>query len=281
MLRAFDRSVLPLVERTVSDATLRHTIQRSFMGTSVKVGLAMWGYATMARVPFDAELTVLGSSFTRLYDDLIDHCEREGLDSDLTALFAGGTFRPRSPLEALLLLLHSTIAARLPHSAGDPIHSLIRELHTFQLRSRAQRGSHISAAEVLDITRGKGGLGMAALFALLRPGMSEAERDILVELGEVFQLLDDFHDLPLDRVNGITTSATLGVLSLSDLATRIARLQTCCAEYYGSAAPLSAQLALTLIGAPVAARDRRRRDSPNPKTDPLHLLLSRAGNIRP
>ncbi|WP_406457939.1 hypothetical protein OG782_34795 [Streptomyces sp. NBC_00876] len=79
----------------------------------------------------------------------------------------------------------------------------------------------------------------------------------------------------------MTTSAALGVVSLSDLATRIVSLQTCCAEYYGSAAPLSAQLALTLIGAPVAARDRRRRSSPSPKTDPLHLLLSRAGNIRP
>jgi hypothetical protein len=282
VLRALDRTVLPLVERTVHDGALRRTVQTSFRGTSVKVGLAMWGYAAMARVPFDAELTVLGSSFTRLYDDLIDHWDREHLDTDLTALFAGETFRPHSPLEALLLLLHSTIAARLPHAPDDPIHSVIRELHAFQLRSRAQQGSrNISAAEIVDITRGKGGLGMVALFGLLRPEMPGPERDVLVEVGDLFQLLDDFHDLALDRANRITTSATLGVHSLTDLATRVTCLQARCAEYYGTAAPLSAQLALTLIGAPFAARHHRRQDPPAPRADSLHLLLSRADNIRP
>ena len=286
LVPAYDRAVLPLVERTVPDAKERRRIHATLLGTGVKVGFALWGYASMARVPFDAELAVLGSSFTRLYDDLVDHGDRADLDEDLASLFAGEPFRPHSRLEELLLLLHDAIAVRLPHPPDDPVHPLLRELHTFQLRSRAQRDPRLPLPEVLEITRGKGGLGMVALLSLLRPGMSAAERALLTELGYVFQLLDDLHDLPLDRAEGLTTSATLHAFSLTDLATRIRRLRFRFRTHYGTADPLTAHLALTLIGALVAprrgpARPDRPRRRPRLRTGSLALLLSRAGNIRP
>lgn len=282
LVPAFDRVVLPLVERTVHDDTQRRRIHATLLSTSMKVGFALWGYASMARVPFDAELTVLGSSFTRLYDDLIDHGDRQNLDTDLASLFAGGRFRPRTRLEELLLLLHDAIAVRLPHPPDDPIRPLLRELHAFQLRSRAQRDPRVALPEVLEITRGKGGLGMVALLSLLRPGMPEEERDLLIELGYVFQLLDDLHDLALDRADGLTTSATLNAFSLTDLAARVQGLRSGFIARYGTARPLTAHLALTLVGVPLAARRRTGRNGrPRPRTGSLPLLFSRAGNIRP
>lgn len=281
VVRAFDRLVLPLVERTVPDDAPRRTIHATLLGTSVKVGFAMWGYASMARVPFDAELTVLGSSFTRLYDDLVDHGDREDLDTDLASLFAGEPFHPRSRLEELLLLLYDALAVRLPHPPDDPIRSLLRELHAFQLRSRAQRDPGISLPEVLEITRGKGGLGMVALLSLLRPGMSGPERDLLSELGHVFQLLDDLHDLALDRADGITTSATLNACSLTELAARVQGLRSRFTDHYGTARPLTVHLALTLVGVPLVTRRRAGRGPVRPRTGSLLLLFSRAGNIRP
>ncbi|MFG2554166.1 hypothetical protein [Streptomyces sp. NPDC048581] len=282
VVRAFDRTVLPLVERTVPDPALRRTIRATLLGTAVKVGFAMWGYASMAHVPFDAELTVLGSSFTRLYDDLVDHGDREGLDTDLASLFEGEPFRPHSRPEELLLLLHAALVVRLPHPPDDPIHPLLRELHAFQLRSRAQRDPGITLPEVLEITRGKGGLGMVALLSLLRPGMSGPERELLSELGYVFQLLDDLHDLALDRADGLTTSATLGAFSLTELAARVEGLRSRLTAHYGSARPLTVHLALTLVGVPLAARRRAgRRGQPRPRSGSPALLFSRAGNIRP
>ncbi|MCF1596432.1 hypothetical protein [Streptomyces muensis] len=282
LVPAFDRAVLPLVERTVPDEEERRRIHATLLSTGVKVGFALWGYASMARVPFDAELSVLGSSFTRLYDDLVDHGDRAGLDGDLASLFAGGSFRPQSRLEELLLLLHDAIAVRLPHPPDDPIHPLLRELHAFQLRSRAQRDPRIPLPEVLEITRGKGGLGMVALLSLLRPRMPAEERALLTELGYVFQLLDDLHDLALDRAEGITTGATLRAFSLTDLAARIQRLRSRFRAHYGTASPLTAHLALTLVGAPLAARRRTgHHGRPRPRTGSLPLLFSRAGNIRP
>ncbi|MET9969270.1 hypothetical protein ABZZ80_25895 [Streptomyces sp. NPDC006356] len=128
----------------------------------------------------------------------------------------------------------------------------------------------------------KGGLGMVALLSLLRPGMSEEERALLTELGYVFQLLDDLHDLALDRAEGITTSATLNAFSLTGLATRIQHLRSRFRTHYGTASPLTAHLALTLVGAPLAARRRAgHHGRPRPRTGSLPLLFSRAGNIRP
>lgn len=278
---AFDRTALPLVEATVRDGAARRTVRASLLGTSVKVGLAMWGYASMAGVRFDAELAVLGASFTRLYDDLIDNCDREGLDADLAGLFAGTPFGPRSESEELLLLLHRAIAVRLPHPPDDPIHRVLRELHAFQVRSRAQRGTGLTPGEVREITRGKGGLGMVALLALLRPGMTARERDLLTEVGDVFQLLDDIHDFSLDRADGITTTATLGLSSLSGLAARVTALRARFVGFYGTAGPLSAHLALTLVGAPFAIRRRSRPPRRGARqASPLRLLFSRVGNIR-
>lgn len=232
-------------------------------------------------VSFDAELSVLGGSFTRLYDDLIDHRDREYLDTDLAGLFAGKPFTAHGHLEELLLVLHQAIDARLPHAPDDPVHLVPHELHACQLRSRAQRGPGLAPAEVLEITRGKGGLGMVALLALLRPGMSARERDILLEVGEVFQLLDDIHDFTLDRADGITTSATLGLCSLTDLATRVTALRTRFLDFYGTAGPLSAHLALTLIGVPFAPRRRHRSPRGSGQRPlPLRLLFSQVGNIR-
>ncbi|NBE55160.1 hypothetical protein [Streptomyces boluensis] len=282
VVAAFDRTALPLVEHTVQDGALRRTLHTSLLGTSMKVGLAMWGYASMAKVAFDPELTVLASSFTRLYDDLIDNCDREHLDEDLAGLFAGEPFRPHGDLEELLLVLHRAIAARLPHAPDDPIHTVLRELHAFQVRSRAQRSAAVSAGEVLEITRGKGGLGMVALLALLRPAMPTAERAVLMEVGDLFQLLDDIHDFTLDRSDGLTTSATLGLCSLTGLATRITALRPHFTSCYGTAAPLSAHLALTLLGAPFAVRRRRRAPrGRGQRAGPVRLLFSRAGNVRP
>ncbi|MDI3404591.1 isoprenoid biosynthesis enzyme family protein [Streptomyces cavernicola] len=282
VVRAFEEVVLPLVEQAVPESDVQRTVHTSLLATSMKVGLAMWGYASMARVPFDAELAVLGSSFTRLYDDLIDNFERENLGSDLLALLTGEPFRPCGQLEELLALLYKAIVVRLPHEPGDPIYGVLRELHDFQLTSRLQQGSGLSVAEVLDITRGKGGLAMIALFALLRPVMPAEERDILMDLGDVFQLLDDFHDLALDEAAHVTTSVTLGVTSVVELVGRISRLRSRFIGYYGTAGPLSAQVALTLIGVPFAGRRGRRAGRGlGPDAAAVRLLFSRAENIRP
>ncbi|MEU4250879.1 hypothetical protein AB0F15_26080 [Amycolatopsis sp. NPDC026612] len=286
--RSFDAVVAPLIEQAIGDdSRLAEDAYNALLATSVKVGLAMWGYAAMAGVPFDAALAALGSSFTRIYDDLVDNFAGHRLDDRLAGLFRGEVFVPLSGPETLLLLIYRAIETAVARPADDPLFPIMRELHEYEWASRAQRDPRISALEVQRITRGKGGLGLTALFALLRPGMSAEERVVLLELGDVLQLLDDFHDVAIDHRDGVVTAATHGGTDVAGLAAKIRRLRTGFRRYYGPGRDrrLAAMLFVMLAGALVASR--RRVDRPRAVAAPRRRrtvfmrLFAQAGNLTP
>ncbi|MFG1645799.1 class 1 isoprenoid biosynthesis enzyme [Amycolatopsis sp. NPDC049252] len=285
VVRAFDRVVTPLVERTVgATPSLSRDAQDALLATSVKVGLAMWNYADMAGEPFDPALAALGSSFTRVYDDLVDNFDRHDLDDRLAELFRGGPFEPQSGVEALLLALYREMETRIARSGADAIFTVVRELHEYERESRRQRDPRIPPAEVVRITRGKGGLGLTALFALLRPGMRPGELDVLVELGDVLQLLDDYHDVAVDHRDGVVTVATLGEPGLAALCRQVRALRSRFGAEYGPGRDcgLVAMLFVMLIGA--FAAGRRRLDRPIAATRSRRrfvLLFARAGTLTP
>lgn len=286
VVRAFERTVAPLVARTISDAKRGEEAAQALLGTSLKVALAMSGYATMAAVGFDADLAVLGSSFTRVYDDLFDNFADNRIDERIAELFRGRPFMPLTDVEALLLALYEHIESGIRRGRDDPFYMIITRLHRYQSQSRRQLHPQISAADVRRITRGKGGLGVTALFALLRPGMSQAEQDVLIELGDVLQLLDDYHDAALDRTAGVATDVTLGTCSLPELGRRILdirrRLRAC---YPRSSRRLTGMLYLMLLGGVIRqwsdARNASRPPKPRASRRPAMLLFTRAGNLHP
>ena len=88
IIRAFEIRVSPLIHQTIKDVVVRRYVRETLLGTSVQVGLAMWAYASMARVRFDPGLAALGGSFGRVYDDLVDNFDRDQLDSRLAGCSA-------------------------------------------------------------------------------------------------------------------------------------------------------------------------------------------------
>jgi hypothetical protein len=286
--RSFDETVAPLIRQAIGDdPRLAADAYHALLATSTKVGLAMWGYADLAGVPFDPRLAVLGSSFTRVYDDLVDNFAGHRLDERLAGLFRGEAFVPLPGPETLLVLLYRAIETAIARPADDPLFPIMRELHEYECASRAQRDPRISAPEVRRITRGKGGLGLTALFALLRPGMSRGERVVLLELGDVLQLLDDFHDVAIDRRDGVVTAATHGDADLADLAAKIRRLRTGFRRHYGPGRDrrLAAMLFVMLAGALVASHRRTDRPravaSPRRRRTAFMRLFAQAGNLTP
>jgi hypothetical protein len=278
LIRSFDEVVGPLLDRTVGTDPCTYDV---LLASSIKFGLAMWGYAEMAGLPFDAELVVLGSSFTRVYDDLVDNFDQPELDDRVAEMFGTGRFQPLSDVESLLLALYRSIETRLARPRDDPIYAAIQELHSYERQSRRQRDPGISPTEVRQITRDKGGYGLIAMFALLRPAMVDAERELLMDLGEVIQLLDDHNDIVLDRRAGVRTSTILGESTLAGLARQIRELHGRLGRFYGRARvrTLAATLFMLLVGALFADREtvdgpptRRRRTT-------FALLFSAAGNL--
>ena len=85
----------------------------------------------------------------------------------------------------------------------------LRDLTLAQIDSVKQREGNIELSELKDITKRKGA-NTALIFALeVSPDMSIKKRECYEELGFLFQLVDDFHDVHNDKDEGIITLATL------------------------------------------------------------------------
>lgn len=297
IIEVFDRTVGPIVDRSIDGAPRRQEVSRILLSTSVKVCLAMSGYAQAAGVAFQADRAVLGSSFTRVYDDLFDNFQVPSLDERLTILFDGGSFHPQSDAEAVLLGLYRAIEAALRREESHPVYAALRRMHRFQMQSRQQRGSDVSGQDLRRITRGKGGLGTVTLFGLLRPALSPDDQRLLMELGDVLQVLDDYHDVALDRAAGVATEVTEGTVTLTETGRRIGRLHREFRQQYLGCdrgrlfGMLFMMLARALL--PPTAEPRRHRFGapgrrghrpvgPDPgDRRPHRLLLWAAGNIYP
>jgi hypothetical protein len=286
--RAFDAAVKPLIDAALAeDPVLCQDTYAALLATAVRVNLALRAYTTMAGLEFDLPLSVLGGAFTRAYDDLFDHFYRPNLDERLAELFRGGPFRPQSGPESLACAMFRAIVDRLGRSEDDPFLAIVGRLHAFESASRRQLDPLASMEEVRHITWGKGGYAVQALCALFRPGLVDPEAELVMELGYVLQLIDDHHDLAVDRREGVVTSVTLGDATLSSLAARIRRLRTDLRRHYGRQRDrqLAAMLYIMLIGAYVAHHRPSRRPvstaAPRAKTRVWRLMFSEAGHMAP
>jgi hypothetical protein len=287
-IRAFDATVKPLIDASLAeDPVLCQDTYAALLATAVRVNLALRAYTTMAGLEFDVSLSMLGGAFTRVYDDLFDHFYRSDLDERLAELFGGGPFRPQSGPEALACAMFRTIVDRLARSDDDPFFTIVGRLHAFESASRRQLDPLASLAEVRRITWGKGGYAVQSLCALFRPGLTGPEADLVMELGYVLQLIDDHHDLAVDRRDGVVTSVTLGDATLASLAARIRRLHAELRRHYGRDRDrqLAAMLYIMLIGAYVAHHPPSRRPvsavTHRAKKRVCRLMFTEAGHMAP
>ena len=63
--------------------------------------------------------------------------------------------------------------------------------------------------------------------------MSAEETGLLLQFGEVIQLLDDYQDIELDRQNGVHTVITEGICGLPDVRKILRRLYPQFGTFYG------------------------------------------------
>lgn len=288
VIRTFDTTVKPLIDSTLTDdPILCQNTYNALLATAVRVSLAIRAYARMADVEFDAPLAVLGGAFTRVYDDLFDHFYDPGLDERLAELFRGREVRPQCSAEALANVMYRAIVQRLARADDDPFFEIVRRLHDFESASCRQLDPLTSAEEVRRITWGKGGYGVQALCSLLRPGLVGREADLVMELGHVLQLIDDHHDVAVDRAEDVVTSVTLGDATLAALATRIRRLLADLRAHYGRTKDrqLAATLFIMLIGAYISHHGPKRPPPASPAQpagrNVWRLMFAEAGHMAP
>lgn len=262
---AFERTVAPIVTRV----GLPHYLDDDVCEACTKLCVLLAAYAATAGVRFRADLVMLGGVVARVYDDLVDLTGTEDADRRVAALFGGADAEPRTAHERLLHELYRELETRLGRERTDPIYAALRDLHTHQVRSRAQRDPAIGSLALADITGSKGGLAMVVFAGLVHPGMSGRQADVVWRLGGALQLLDDYLDRAEDRRAGITTAATRGQVSLAGICRRLRALQPALVSSFGRDQPLSGVLYLHLWWAFLSCRasgwPRRHR--------PFHVVV--------
>lgn len=258
-MATFGRVVVPIIDRTVKDEMTRARVRDALLSASVTLDYLVTNYTIMAGLPLHRKLSVLGASFARLYDDLVDEVDQPSLDDRLAELFHGGPFDPATDLEKLLQELYVAIDAALDRPRDDPVYAALYELHVYQHLSRLQTDPSITADALDKIARGKGGLASVVVFGLMRRGMCPSEWELLMELGEALQLLDDYLDLDFDLRGGIVTAVTRGDLGLAHVSRRLRSLRPRLFAFYGSAP--ARQFVAMLFTLLVAAFFKRRLPS--------------------
>lgn len=285
-VQAFDRVVTPLLERTVADPVERAYARDALLFASVKGSFLLHSYARMVGQPFPAEISALGGSFARLYDDLIDDIGGLRLEERLTDLFHGRPFAPRSDLERLLAALYHAIDERLNRPATDPIYKALHALHEYQTLSRQQRDETISGDSLAKITAGKGSYANVALLSLVPRPMDVREWDLVMDLGEILQLLDDYMDVHIDLASGVTTPVIRGEATLGHMIQRLRNFAPQVLTHFGDRGrPFVAVVYILFIAAfakrhrPRLSRIRHRR--PGRARRPLGILLRHGDGVRP
>jgi len=233
---AYDRVVAPIVERTITDVDERAKENRALRAMSAKIGLALLSYTRLAGVAEQVEVAAVAGAVTRLYDDLIDGSNGGPADDRLGELFKAGEFTPASEQEALLAGLIGAIRVRVRPPDNDTLDITLSALHEYQCLSRRQRDEAIPLAVLEKISRGKGAMANLVLCGLVKQQMDVAERELIMALGETFQALDDYMDVEQDNANGVSTLASLGVLTLTDIARSMRGLRGRLIDQYGRSA---------------------------------------------
>lgn len=285
-VRAFDQVVTPLVERTVTDPSIRSHARDALLFASVKGNFLIYSYARMIGKPFPAEISTLGGAFARLYDDLIDDVGGVRLEERIAALFHGRPFTALTDLERLLEALYHAIAERLDRPGTDPIYLALQALHEYQTLSRRQRDEEISDDSLIKITAGKGSYANVALLSLVQRAMTAEEQDLVMDLGEILQLLDDYVDMHVDLAKGITTRVTRGEATLNHLIERLRSLSPRLLAHYGGSGRPFVTVIYILFVAAFAKRhriglSRIRHRRPGRQISPLGILLRHGDGVRP
>ena len=228
---AYRRVVAPIVSARSASSARRTAIDQRLSGWAVQGGYLIDSYSRLIDRPGAEDVAVAAASFTRLYDDVLDERLDPELGARLATLFDGQQVGARSDIEWIVGDLFRWLARGVPAHHEDALYGHLQELHCLQLEVIDGRSAK-SPPEVVELTRRKGGAGMAILGGLVNPCITEGEFALLYRLGGLLQLIDDFDDAFEDH--SVRTSANFGRVGFAVLAAELRAVSRDLVRTYGA-----------------------------------------------
>jgi hypothetical protein len=207
-----------MVRQRIGTSARQKEIEDRLAGWALQGGYLVDSYARLVGRRHAEDVAVVASSFTRLYDDVLDERQDGLLGERLARLFAGEEVEPASDIEWILGDLFRWLAARVPAYHEATLYAHLRELHRLQLEA-VDAESEWSREQIVQLTTRKGGAGMAILGGLVNPRVEADEFAVLYQLGGLLQLIDDFDDAFEDQA--VLTSANWSHVPFGALAAEL------------------------------------------------------------
>jgi hypothetical protein len=145
------------------------------------------------------------SLFTPVYDEWFDNQALKHEDIQ-PALFNPINFIPSNKMERLSLTLLQRLHALVPKTVQWQ--TVAMQLTQAQAESNRQTILNLPMSELNDIMFKKGGYALWMTRLFLEHPMSATEEKVVMQLGGLFQFLDDILDLREDYIAGVHTLVT-------------------------------------------------------------------------
>jgi hypothetical protein len=282
ILASFDRQIGPMAREVLSDPRYLEGVLTACRVAAITTGFAIWSYSRMADAAFDPYLAALAGSFSRLYDDLLDHGADSEFGERFSAFMAGNRPQAGGETELLVYRYFDAIRQRLSRDPADPVFRAVEEAHRYQCLSRIQRGEDIAPELIDHVISNKGGYGAVVWCGLARRDMPAGEASVIWRIGAACQLLDDQHDLVADRCSGIRTGATTDRVGPLAVAGEVMRLRRLLASFYGASRTrrFTGMLCIYTMGM-LIRRHRPRLSEPRTPTGPWRMLKGPSYTVTP
>jgi hypothetical protein len=160
------------------------------------------GYPMSAR---EREMQDYLSLFTPVYDEWFDN-QQLTYNNIQPAIFNPTSFQPSNKIERLSLTLLQHLHALAPKTVDWK--TVATQLTQAQVESRKQSNLNLSISELNDIMFQKGGYAFWLTRLFLEHPMTVAEEKVVLQLGGLFQFIDDILDLREDYIAGVHTLVT-------------------------------------------------------------------------
>ncbi len=144
-------------------------------------------------------------AMTGLFDDFFDkdYLSDEAVENIIKNQGQAGKKKSN---QALFDIFYKTALAHVPDKKLL-VNALI-DVYKAQVLSKRQVNPHIATDELLDITMHKGGSSVLFYRTAFSPAISNAEHQLIFNLGAMMQLGNDIFDVYKDRESGISTLIT-------------------------------------------------------------------------
>lgn len=193
------------IDLSLSIADLNRIYHTDAINISVVIGEAFAGLRGLPLIKKEREAITNMAALTLLYDDYFDRFDFS--KDEILKLMSTEEYNPKNAHESLYRIFFDGAINSIPDT--ERLFFYANKVFDAQYDSKRQESDGLSYADILELTRRKGGFSILFYRTALSNPMDEAETQLAYDLGGLIQLGDDIFDTFWDANDKLRTFTTI------------------------------------------------------------------------